>query len=151
MFGSPQGGDVRIIYNPGKNKSQSLGRVGLTDMLNQSTVQKDDKGTDSNKSFIKRLHKRNVSIDALGGAGGNLRSRRALHLPNVSVEKLPSVHAGMHVDRAAPAVTSRGDNGSQNRVRPRRNLNQQGASTQIGDASTNQDSQSRLLAVNTRL
>ena len=59
---------MRIIYNPGKNKSQSLGRVGLTDMLNQSTVQKDDKGTDSNKNLIKRLHKRNVSIDALGGA-----------------------------------------------------------------------------------
>ena len=113
---------MRIIYNPGKNKSQSLGRVGLTDMLNQSTVQKEDKGTESSQSLIKKLHKKNVSIDALGGAG-NLRSRRALHLPNVSVEKLPDVHASKHVDRAGVAVTSRGDNGSQNRVRPRRNLN----------------------------
>ena len=29
-IGSPRG-DVRIIYNPAKNKSKSLGRVGLTD------------------------------------------------------------------------------------------------------------------------
>ena len=28
-------GDVRIIYNPAKNKSKSLGRVGLADQLNQ--------------------------------------------------------------------------------------------------------------------
>lgn len=32
---SPSGGDVRIIYNPAKNKSKSLGRVGLADQLNQ--------------------------------------------------------------------------------------------------------------------
>ena len=31
---SPANGDVRIIYNPAKNKSKSLGRVGLADQLN---------------------------------------------------------------------------------------------------------------------
>ena len=85
----PNDGDVRIIYNPAKNKSKSLGRVGLTDMFNNhATVQllgNDERATvggreehelntltntnnnsTSSKQLIKTVsrnrHKRNVSI-----------------------------------------------------------------------------------------
>lgn len=48
-------GDVRIIYNPAKNKSKSLGRVGLADQLNQlHSMNQDNKGTSPSSQLKQR-------------------------------------------------------------------------------------------------
>ena len=55
QLGSPSA-DVRIIYNPAKNKSKSLGRVGLADQLNhfQSMNRDRDGGGDDPNSQLRQ-------------------------------------------------------------------------------------------------
>ena len=94
---SPAGGDVRIIYNPAKNKSKSLGRVGLADQLNQFHSMNQDGSAAANPNS--QLRQRKGSM--LGGSGvsdkNNQSHGRRQRIKANSSEKLPPLLSNKNI------------------------------------------------------
>ena len=95
-IGSPNGDKVRIIYNPAKNKSKSLGRVGLADQLNQfHSMNKDD-----NPNSQLRNRKGSMLGDMRGGisdAKMNNSNGRRQRIKANSSEKLPPLLSNKNI------------------------------------------------------
>mmetsp|Transcript_12071 Transcript_12071/g.16379 ORF Transcript_12071/g.16379 Transcript_12071/m.16379 type:complete len:229 (-) Transcript_12071:1932-2618(-) len=104
QLGSPTA-DVRIIYNPAKNKSKSLGRVGLADQLNHfQSMHREREGEDLNS----QLRQRKGSM--LGGVSETKMNQslgRRQRVKANSSEKLPPLLSNKNIANTEQSTGSR--------------------------------------------
>ena len=94
QLGSPSG-DVRIIYNPAKNKSKSLGRVGLADQLNHfQSMHRDREGEDLNSQLRQR---KGSMLGGISDTKMNQSLGRRQRIKANSSEKLPPLLSNKNI------------------------------------------------------